>query len=259
MTRSVPSHFRFLVSAFVQGTVALANAGNVTVSGWSASNYEHNLRLWNTMVERMWRECVLLGVAAADAERASSPAASSSPRCLPVPYELLVREPELWIRRVLAFLGLRFHPSVLQHPEHIASGAIRLSACASLAFTYVETYSSTGEMTSVARCSHERSSSQVRRPVYREALARWHADFPPEVLARASAIAPMLRVLGYAESTASDDTAARYSDLEHNFYVSLCAVYGVLFESNVILRGCSLIVGTASSLYTFRNFINLRY
>ena len=118
----------------LQGSVALASAGNVTVSGWSARDYEHNLRLWNAMVERMWRECVLLGV---HVERASSPAASvgesagESARCLPVPYELLVREPELWMRRVLAFLGLRFHHSVLQHPEHIASGAIRLSACAS--------------------------------------------------------------------------------------------------------------------------------
>ena len=97
------------------------------MSGWSASDYEHNLRLWNVMVARMWRECVLLGV-----ERSSSPAAIASARCLPVPYELLVREPELWMRRVLAFLGLRFHHSVLEHPEHIASGAIRLSACAHL-------------------------------------------------------------------------------------------------------------------------------
>ena len=64
-------------------------------------------------------------------------------------------------------------------------------------------------MTSVAHCSRERSSTQVRRPVYREAIARWRADFPPQVLVRASAVAPMLRVLGYPESTASDDTSAR--------------------------------------------------
>ena len=87
-------------------------------------------------MEAKWRACVQLGLYASArrgkekthvgsaAEGAS--ALTTTPRCMPVHYELLVQEPEKWMRRVYNYIGLPFNPDVLHHQNFIKK-RIRLS------------------------------------------------------------------------------------------------------------------------------------
>lgn len=46
--------------------------------------------------------------------------------CMPVFYELLVRDPELWLRRIYSFIDIPFNKDTLHHQDFVA-GRVRLS------------------------------------------------------------------------------------------------------------------------------------
>ena len=49
-------------------------------------------------------------------------------RCMPVHYELLVKKPEYWMKRVFRFLQIPFDSGVLNYREQIGKpGGIRVS------------------------------------------------------------------------------------------------------------------------------------
>ncbi|XP_060800320.1 protein-tyrosine sulfotransferase isoform X2 [Amyelois transitella] len=129
----------------------------VTITGFDLSSYRQCMSKWNHAVELMYQQCRSLGAG----------------RCLLVRYEALVLQPAATLRRVLAFLGLRWHDAVLHHEQYI------------------------NKPNGVALSNVERSSDQVVRPVNLDALDKWVGQLPSDVRADMAELAPMLSVLGY--------------------------------------------------------------
>ena len=127
----------------------------VTITGFDLTNYEQCLKRWNSAIERMEKECNNMGPY----------------RCLKVPYEQLVLQPNQWLPRILRYLDLRWHDSVLKH-ENFINDKISLSRV-------------------------EKSSDQVIQPIHMMALKKWVGQIPEDVEARMADIAPMLSKLGY--------------------------------------------------------------
>lgn len=92
-------------------------------------------------------------------------------RCMPLYYEQLVLNPERWLREVARFLNLTWNDAVLHH-DLLIGKEIKLSKT-------------------------EKSSDQVVKPVYLEALSKWVGKFPDDVIRDMASIAPMLAHLGY--------------------------------------------------------------
>jgi len=94
----------------------------------------------------------------------------SSSFCKPVWYEQLVLHPEATIKEITDFLGIDFSMSMLEHEQHISD--IKISKV-------------------------EKSTSQVQKPVYLDALSAWWGHIPQDVENDLEKIAPMLGKLGY--------------------------------------------------------------
>lgn len=90
--------------------------------------------------------------------------------CLRVHYEKLVLQPVAMMKRILGFLGIPWSDNVLHHEQHL--GNISLS-------------------------NMEKSTDQVQRPLYLEALTSWFGHIPSDVERDMAKIAPMLSKLGY--------------------------------------------------------------
>ncbi|KAJ8312093.1 hypothetical protein KUTeg_009466 [Tegillarca granosa] len=130
----------------------------VTITGFDLTNYKSCLTKWNMAMESMYAQCIHVGAS----------------RCMPVYYEQLVLNPEVWMRRILQFLDIPWNSTVLHHEDYIGKpGGISLSKT-------------------------EKSSDQVIRPVNLEALSKWVGKIPEDVVSQMSKIAPMLETLGYS-------------------------------------------------------------
>jgi len=90
--------------------------------------------------------------------------------CLMVKYEALVLHPVAETKRIMKFLNIPWSDTMLNHEQHIAN---------------------------ISLSSVEKSTDQVIKPLYLEALTSWYDKFPDDVAADLHEIAPMLHVLGY--------------------------------------------------------------
>lgn len=90
--------------------------------------------------------------------------------CLPVHYEDLVLRPMAETKKILEFLEIPWNDNVLHHEQHL--GDIQLSKL-------------------------EKSTDQVQRPLYLDALSSWYGKIPEDVEKDMAKIAPMLSKLGY--------------------------------------------------------------
>lgn len=90
--------------------------------------------------------------------------------CLMVRYENLVLHPKSETEKIMKFLNIPWDESMLNHEQH---------------------------MTNISLSSVERSTDQVRKPLYLDALTSWFGKFPPDVVRDLPRIAPMLDKLGY--------------------------------------------------------------
>ncbi|KAK2182336.1 hypothetical protein NP493_358g03005 [Ridgeia piscesae] len=84
----------------------------VTIRGFKLDSIQSCIKEWNRAITSMMDECTAVG----------------KDYCIMVHYEQLVLHPEQQIRRVLAFLDIRWHDQVLHHEQMIGqSGGISLS------------------------------------------------------------------------------------------------------------------------------------
>lgn len=61
-------------------------------------------------------------------DRLETREAATEAHCMPVHYELLVKAPEYWMRRVFRFLNIPFDSRVLDYRQQIGhTGGIRVS------------------------------------------------------------------------------------------------------------------------------------
>jgi len=126
----------------------------VRIATWNLNDTEQCLRQWNIMTSKMYPDCT-----------------AKKDRCLQVPYELLVQYPEVWTRKVAAFIGIPWDLKMLSHSDFI------------------------GNTTLVAPM--ERSSDQIVKPIYSSAMDEWVGTYSPDVLRRMHKIAPNLAKWGY--------------------------------------------------------------
>lgn len=90
--------------------------------------------------------------------------------CLMVHYENLVLHPMQETKRIMDFLEIKWDESMLNHEKH---------------------------MLNISLSSVERSTDQVRKPLYLDALTSWFGKFPADVESELPSLAPMLERLGY--------------------------------------------------------------
>jgi len=90
--------------------------------------------------------------------------------CLMVRYENLVLHPMQETKQIMDFLNIPWNDSMLNHEKH---------------------------MNNISLSSVERSTDQVRKALYLDALTSWFGKFPLDVERDLSKIAPMLNKLGY--------------------------------------------------------------
>nr|XP_039252059.1 protein-tyrosine sulfotransferase 2-like [Styela clava] len=90
--------------------------------------------------------------------------------CLPVHYEKLVLQPLSETKRIFKFLNIPWSENVMHHEKHMSD--IQLSKL-------------------------EKSTDQVQRPLYLDALTSWFGHIPEDVERDMAKIAPMLSKLGY--------------------------------------------------------------
>lgn len=84
----------------------------VTISGFDLKSYRGCLQKWNQALESMYFQCLKVGPS----------------RCLPVYYEQLVLHPRDTAEKVLQFLDIPWHESVLHHEQFINKpGGVSLS------------------------------------------------------------------------------------------------------------------------------------
>lgn len=97
-------------------------------------------------------------------------AESPRDRCLQVPYELLVQYPEEWTKKIADFLGIEWEEKMIHHEQFI------------------------GEYDLAKR---EKSTDQVVKKIYLDALSSWVGDIPEDVKNQMHTIAPNLAKYGY--------------------------------------------------------------
>ena len=76
---------------------------NVSIGGFNLKSYKQSLGMWSKVMTAMYSECLQVG----------------SESCMPVYYEQLVLQPEVWMKRVVNFLGISWNESVLHHEDYI--------------------------------------------------------------------------------------------------------------------------------------------
>jgi protein-tyrosine sulfotransferase len=77
----------------------------VTITGFSLSDYQQNLKLWNKGIETMVNQCTEIG----------------KNKCFMVYYEQLVLQPRKTIESILKFLNLTWVEAVLHHEEFVGN------------------------------------------------------------------------------------------------------------------------------------------
>jgi len=90
--------------------------------------------------------------------------------CLPVYYEQLVLHPESNLRKIAKFLNIGWDEKMLHHEDFVNKMSIS---------------------------QVEKSTSQVQKPLYLDALSAWWGHIPDDVEDDLSKIAPMLGKMGY--------------------------------------------------------------
>ena len=90
--------------------------------------------------------------------------------CLPVWYEQLVLHPEENLKKITKFLELPWSEKMMHHEQHTKKISIS---------------------------SVEKSTDQVQKPLYLDALTAWNGHLPDDVQKNLAEIAPMLGKLGY--------------------------------------------------------------
>ncbi|XP_014662444.1 PREDICTED: protein-tyrosine sulfotransferase 1-like [Priapulus caudatus] len=138
-----------------RATVHSVITRGVTISGFDLRSYRQCMARWNLAMLAMHRQCEEVGPT----------------RCMHVYYEQLVLHPETELRKILKFLDVPWHDSVLHHDELIGK--------------------------KISLSNVERSSDQVIKPVNLDALSNWVGKMPPDVIRDMPVIAPMLQVLHY--------------------------------------------------------------
>ncbi|XP_050420568.1 protein-tyrosine sulfotransferase isoform X2 [Adelges cooleyi] len=140
-----------------RATVHSIISRKVTITGFDLTSYRQCLEKWDDAISIMYKNCRKVG----------------SSHCMMVYYEELVLKPRNTLTNILKFLDIPWNETVLHHDEMINKpGGIALSKV-------------------------ERSSDQVVKPLYQEALTKWVGKIPDDVVAEMDEIAPMLSVLGY--------------------------------------------------------------
>ncbi|KAL3856526.1 hypothetical protein ACJMK2_011272 [Sinanodonta woodiana] len=140
-----------------RATVNSIISRQVTITGFDLKSFRNCMTKWNSAMEIMFSQCLHVG----------------PDSCMPVYYEQLVLQPELWLRRILTFLDIPWNSSVLHHEDFIEKpGGIALSKT-------------------------EKSTDQIIKPVNLEALSKWVGKIPEDVVKDMASIAPMLKTLGY--------------------------------------------------------------
>ena len=84
---------------------------NVTIGGVDTRSYLSAVSFWNKAMTTMLEQCDSVG----------------KKKCLKIYYEKLVLDTETWMKMILDFAGIRWHPNVLRHHELILSKEISLS------------------------------------------------------------------------------------------------------------------------------------
>ena len=84
---------------------------NVTIGGVDTKSYLSAVSFWNKAMTTMLEQCKSVG----------------EKKCLEIYYEKLVLDIETWMRKILEFVGIGWHPDVLRHHELILSKEISLS------------------------------------------------------------------------------------------------------------------------------------
>ena len=146
-----------------RAVVASLLRNRVRISGFDLSQPLDCLRQWSTQLRRMWLACAALG----------------PHRCFTLRYEHLVLRPRESIEHLLRFLDL-------VGGDHIANGMLDFWKRVGL----------TGR-NGISVSRSEKSSQQIRHAVHSKMLQAWRSELPPNVLAMAPQVAPMLQVLGY--------------------------------------------------------------
>lgn len=90
--------------------------------------------------------------------------------CMPVWYEQLVLHPEENLRKISDFLGVGWSDNMMHHDQHTKKMSIS---------------------------KVEKSTSQVQKPLYLDALVAWDGHIPADVEKDLESISPMLGRLGY--------------------------------------------------------------
>ena len=95
-----------------RATVHSIIARKVTITGFDLKSYKSCLAKWNTAMEVMYSQCLRVG----------------ADKCMPVYYEQLVLQPQLWLRRITKFLKIPWNDSLLHHEDYIEKpGGIAVS------------------------------------------------------------------------------------------------------------------------------------
>ncbi|VDN20466.1 unnamed protein product [Gongylonema pulchrum] len=89
-----------------RATVHSIISRKVTISGFDHNDPRDCLVRWNRIIGVMYEQCKMIG----------------KKLCLMVYYEQLVLHPEEQMRRILNFLDISWHDSVLHHENHIGKG-----------------------------------------------------------------------------------------------------------------------------------------
>ena len=95
-----------------RATVHSIISRKVTITGFDLKDFKGCLMKWNTAMEVMYSQCLRVG----------------ADKCMPVYYEQLVLQPELWMKRISKFLKIPWNESVLHHEDYIGKpGGISVS------------------------------------------------------------------------------------------------------------------------------------
>lgn len=103
--------------------------------------------------------------------------------CLPVWYEQLVLHPEQNLRKITKFLGIPWSDNMINHEDFVNQMGVS---------------------------SVEKSTSQIQKPVYLDALIAWWGHIPADVNTDMEKIAPMLGKLGYKYKFNEDKSKPDY-------------------------------------------------
>lgn len=131
-------------------------ARNVTIGGVDTKSYLSAVAFWNKALTNMLEQCKAVG----------------EKKCMKIYYEQLVVDIEKWMRKILEFVDIPWHPNVLRHHELISSKEISLSKM-------------------------EPSTNQVKQPVYKNAIDKWREVIPKNLQKTMYKTAPLLQQLGY--------------------------------------------------------------